>query len=93
MNILLKKSCLLNIHEELEEKEVMNMDKSNLAGFLRKEIGRHSVLLLCSSIYLSLYLFTFNSAMIKFTGKLNLRYYLFLLNYQCFSIWTQLLDV
>lgn len=51
MNILLKKSCLLNIHEELEEKEVMNMDKSNLVGFLRKEIGRHSVLLLsCSSI-------------------------------------------
>lgn len=32
MNILLKKSCLLNIHEELEEKEVMNMDKSYLAG-------------------------------------------------------------
>lgn len=28
------------------------MDKSNLAGFLRKEIGRHSVLLLsCNSIF------------------------------------------
>lgn len=56
MNILLKKSCLLNIHEELKEKEVMNMDKSNFAGFLPKEIGRHLVLLLSRSSILFIYL-------------------------------------
>jgi len=52
VNIRLKKSCLLNIHEELEGKEVMNMNKSNLLGFLCTETGRRSVLQFsCSSVF------------------------------------------
>lgn len=86
MNILLKRSCLLNIHEELEEREAMNMNKSNLMGFLRKGEGRHSILLLsCNSIFPFTVTFTFNSATTRFTRKVKLGCLPFLVNYQCFS--------
>lgn len=86
MNILLNKSCLLNIHEELEEKAVMNMNKPNLVGFLCKEKGRHSILLSSRNSISS----TYNDIHVEFSNcqvywKAETQAFTFLVNYQCFS--------
>lgn len=86
MNILLKKSCLLNIHDGLEEKEVMNMNKPNLVGLLCKEKRRHSILLLSFDSIFS----TSKDIHISFGNsnvywKAKTQAFTSLVNYQCFS--------
>lgn len=86
MNILFDRSCLLNIHEVLEEKEVMNMNKRNLVGFLCKEKGRHSILLSSRNTLFS----TYNDVHMQFSNrkvywKVETQIFTFLVTYQCFS--------